>query len=264
MEKPRFKKEFIETKEKIKNILRKLKDNENDQEVNNLKEEFKTAISKADPLVIAIAEGELAKEGFTTQYLMKACEIHMELFKDQIENPNLKVPSGHPIGEFQKDHRNILDLLEKLIEQVKIVQIKESYEEAFSELAYIQIMAGVLMDAENHNVRQENTLFPVLERHGIEEPPAIMWEEHSQMKKDKKRLLKLLEQAENMDFNEFKSQLNALSRVLLDKFAFHTQKEENILYVAALNVITPEEWEMIKEECNNLGYFNPEIDKERS
>lgn len=53
--------------------------------------------------------------------------------------------------------------------------------------------------------------------------------------------------------------MEMIAKFLIEKFGSHTQKEENILYVTALNVISDEEWKEIKEECDNLGYFNPEI-----
>ncbi len=244
-------------KEKLKQLLKKVTSDTNDYELKELKEEFKDIIKDANPLIIAQAEGELIKEGGKIEDLMKACDIHLELFKDVIRNPNLKVPEGHPIKDFQEDHKNILDLMEKLLDEVKKLKNFKNFEEAEENIKTIENLAQKLMEAENHNVRQENTLFPVLEKKGIEQPPAIMWHEHTEMKEQKKQLINLLKNRKHFDYKDFIYNLEVISKFLLEKFGSHTQKEENILYVTALNVITDEEWKDIKQECDNLGYFKP-------
>lgn len=244
-------------KDQLKELLKKVSSDTSDNEMKKIKEEFKDIIKDANPLLIAQAEGELIKEGRKLEDLMKACDIHLELFKDVIRNPNLKVPEGHPIRDFQEDHKNILDLMEKLIDEVNKLKKYNDFNEAEESIKNIENLSQKLMEAENHNVRQENTLFPVLEKKGIEQPPAIMWHEHTEMKEEKKKLLNLLKNKINFEYKDFVYNLEVISKYLLEKFGSHTQKEENILYVTALNVITDEEWKEIKQECDALGYFRP-------
>ena len=248
---------FEESKQKIKELLKKVSEKTSPEEMAILKKDFKETIKDANPLVIAAAEAEMMKEGATIDDLMKACDVHLEMFKDVIRNPNLKVPAGHPIASFQEDHKNILSVMEKLIDEIKEAKKIGNAEDAVTEIRMIEKLADKLMDAENHNVRQENTLFPILERHGIEQPPAIMWHDHTEMKEQKKELIKVLKAKETMPFETLIKRIEPLAMLLLEKFGSHTQKEENILYVTAMKVITEEEWKDIKEECDNLGYFKP-------
>lgn len=245
-------------KEKLKVILKNLKSEIDKTKLNKLKEEFKDIIKDVDPLLIAQVEQELVNEGLPIEELSNVCDIHMELFKDQIENPDLKVPEDHPIASFQRDHKVILKLMNELVELVKKVSKKSSYDEGKEELKEIEIIIKKLLEAENHNVRQENTLFPILERHGVEQPPAIMWMEHTDMKNLKKKMLKLV-QSRDEKWDIFVKLLYGNAISLLEQFGFHTQKEQNILYSIALEVITDEEWNDIKEECDNLGYFEDKI-----
>jgi DUF438 domain-containing protein len=246
-----------ETKNKIKELLKKVSSQTSPEEMAILKKDFKETIKDANPLVIAMAEAEMIKEGGTIEDLMKACDVHLELFKDVIRNPNLKVPDGHPIKSFQDDHRNILTIMEKLIDEIKTAKKVGEYQDAITEVRMIVLLSEKLMEAENHNVRQENTLFPVLEKHGLEQPPAIMWHDHTEMKELKKDLLKLARDVNPGNFTASLEKLLQMAVLLLEKFGSHTQKEENILYVTAMKVITEEEWKDIKEECDNLGYFKP-------
>jgi len=246
-----------EAKNKIKELLKKVSSKISPEEMAILKKDFKETIKDASPLIIAAAEAEMIKEGGTIEDLMKACDVHLELFKDVIRNPNLKVPEGHPIRNFQDDHRNILTIMEKLIDEIKTAKKVGNYEDAKIEVKMIQKLMDKLMEAENHNVRQENTLFPILERHGIEQPPAIMWHDHTEMKELKKSMRSIAQTFGPSNFMATLEKLAPMAVLLLEKFGSHTQKEENILYVTAMNVITEQEWKDIKEECDNLGYFKP-------
>ncbi|GAB4369033.1 MAG: hypothetical protein Kow009_05700 [Spirochaetales bacterium] len=243
-------------KEGLKTLLKRIQSETSQEELEKARAEFKGLLAKATPLLIAQAEQELIAEGFTQQDLVSACDVHLELFRNTIEQNEIAVPEGHPIARFQEDHRIILALMDELRRVAGDLKKKGSYERSSGELDRLAELLEKLLEAENHNVRQENTLFPLLERHGLEQPPAIMWMEHTEMKEQKKKLKKLLEQRGEMDFSTFADLFLQGSILLQEQFANHTMKEKNILYQAALEVLTEEEWKDIKEECDSLGYFN--------
>jgi len=241
--------------EALKEMLRKIRGSADQATVESAKREFKKLLEKATPLAIAQAEQELAGEGFTRDDLASACDAHLELFRESLQEDS-DLPDDHPVSRFRKDHGVILDLLERLRRSLKAIREKGSFEAAPDETSSASSLVDRLLDAENHNVRQENTLFPLLERHGLEQPPAIMWMEHTEMKEDKKRLRHFLGQIGKADFDTLIDSLDVVSLRLLEKFAAHTMKEKNILYHAALEVLTEEEWNDVREECDSLGYLS--------
>jgi DUF438 domain-containing protein len=234
-----------ENKAAVKEMIRKLRGNENKEEAERLSKEFEALIAQVNPMAIALAEQDLLGEGYSFSDLKTACDVHLAVFKGAIEDNFVKVPEGHPIHYFQEEHKE--------------AEIKGSKESAQAELAVINKIAQKLMDAESHNVRQENTLFPVLEKHGVTAPPAIMWEEHTDMKEQKKKLIKEVGRINEFPFQEYLNRLEVLARVLLETFYNHSQKENHILYETAMNTITEDEWKDIKEECDNLGYVDLRI-----
>ena len=244
-----------ELKESLKDLLRTMKGETDAEVLDKTRRDFKGLLSRATPLAIAQAEQELVGEGFTQTDLVSACDVHLELFRDSFAESEIKVPADHPIARFQKDHRVILEMMENLRSALKAARAKGDPGAARSEMERAKSLIERLLDAENHNVRQENTLFPLLERHGLEQPPAIMWMEHTEMKEDKKKARLLIDKAEEMDFATLLDLLDGVSLRLLEKFAAHTLKEKNILYAAALDVLSDDEWNDIREECDNLGYF---------
>ena len=242
-------------KESLKDMLRTIKGAAGAEAVERAKQDFKHLLDKATPLMIAQAEQELVAEGFTREDLVSACDAHLELFRESLAEDS-DLPADHPVSRFREDHRIILGLMEKLRDTLKVLRAKGSFEAAPEEMKAAADLVDRLLDAENHNVRQENTLFPLLERHGLEQPPAIMWMEHTEMKEDKKKLKRYLDQKETTDFRTLIDLLDSTSLRLIEKFAAHTLKEKNILYHAALEVLTEEEWKDVREECDNLGYLS--------
>jgi DUF438 domain-containing protein len=75
------------------------------------------------------------------------------------------------------------------------IQKAEDLSSVSDEIKQLKHIAEDFLDAEKHYLREENVLFPVLEKHGITEPPAIMWMEHNQLREKKKQLYSLIENA---------------------------------------------------------------------
>jgi|YelNatPaOPRAMG01_1025707.scaffolds.fasta_scaffold05783_3 PAS domain S-box-containing protein len=240
----------------LKEILRQLHAGANPQEV---KEKFKQFLEGISPLEISRIEQELIREGMPREEIQRLCDVHMAVFREQLEKQKLDVPASHPINVLMEEHKIMLQLAGKLASTAQKIQhfSESSYVE--EEIHVLQHLAGDFMDSEKHYLREENVLFPNLEKHGITEPPAIMWMEHNQIREKKKTLNKLIENYGTSSFQEFKAQLGELAENLNSLLANHFFKENNILFPTALRVITKDEWKAIRSEFDEIGYccFTP-------
>ncbi len=245
-------------KEQIKTLMKALFDEGED--VKEVKEKFKEIVSKANPIIIAIAESELTKEGYSIQDLMKACDVHLELFKDQLMNSRKKISKDHPLWRFIKDHDAMMLWFEQGLSTAREMKSRNGYNDARELIRRLSAIMKNLKASENHDIRQENTLFPVLEKYGVEEPPAIMWDEHSRMKEKRGKIEKVISEIPSMPYDEFVDYLQGAFTYLVETFVKHTQKEQEILYNVALDVLSKEDWKNIQKESDRLGYF--ELPKE--
>jgi len=240
----------------LKEILRQLHAGANPQEV---KEKFKQFLEGISPLEISRIEQELVREGMPREEIQRLCDVHMAVFREQLEKQKLDVPESHPINILMEEHKIMLQLAGKLASTAQKIQhfSEPSYVE--EEIHVLQHLARDFMDSEKHYLREENVLFPNLEKHGITEPPAIMWMEHNQIRDKKKTLNKLIENYGASSFQEFKAQLGELAETLNSLLASHFFKENNILFPTALRVITEDEWKAIRSEFDEIGYccFTP-------
>jgi PAS domain S-box-containing protein len=245
-----------ERKKMLKEILRQLHAGVSTEQV---RERFKQFLEGVSPLEIAKIEQELVSEGISREELQKLCDIHLTIFKEQLERQKIEAVPTSPIGILLEEHKMIQQIAEKLAILTEKVLRTEIPESAVEELSQLKHFVDELLEAEKHYLREENALFPVLEKHGISEPPAIMWMEHNQLREKKKRLKALIENVTKMSFSDFKRELGELTKSVVNVLNSHIYKENNILFPIAQRVVTEEEWATVRESFDEIGYccFTP-------
>ena len=115
-------------------------------------------------------------------------------------------------------------------------------------------IAHHLVEAESHHQREEDVLFPELEKHGITEPTLIMKMDHTEFRKRKQALYQLVRSGRKNDFADFKKEVIELGEYLPPELESHIFKEDNLIYQIALQMLEPKEWEKVKKLCDELGY----------
>jgi len=248
--------DYLDRKEKLKEIIKQLHAGVDPQKI---REKFKQVLEGVSPLEISKIEQELIEEGVPREEIQRLCEVHLAVFREQLEKQKLTVPAGHPINILMEEHKVMLQLSERLVDIAKKIKGKDYLTEIGSEMEQLRHIAEEFSDSEKHYLREENVLFPFLEKHGITEPPAIMWMEHDQIREKKKQLKTLTEKISPANFQTFKEELEEIAAAMQNLLSSHFYKENNILFPTALRVISNEEWRQIREEFDHIGYccFTP-------
>jgi DUF438 domain-containing protein len=248
--------DFSEKKETLKSLIKRLHQGEDPKKI---KEKFKGLIQDTSSTEIARIEEELIKEGMPREEVHRLCDVHISLFKESIEKEKVLAPAGHPIRILMEEHKVVLTIADELKNASQKAQSKDkaSGKAIAGELEKIQ---EKLKASASHYLREENVLFPYLERHGITQPPAMMWMEHDKIREIEKNLYEFIDGCGDMDLDMFKKNLKDLSSLLAETLSGHFYKENNILFPTSLKVITDNEWKDIKKEFDELGYcfFTPE------
>ncbi|TET43183.1 MAG: DUF438 domain-containing protein, partial [Dehalococcoidia bacterium] len=218
------------------------------------------ALEGIDPLEISKIEEELIKEGMPREEVRRLCDVHLAVFRESLEKPKSEVPSGHPIHILLKEHELVRRFVEEISPLLPRVEQAKDFEGIENELSKIGELLRHLKEYEKHKVREENCLFPYLEKHGVTQPPAIMWTEHDEQREEIKEASKTLENKEILGFEEFKGKLLSHLSNLSHLIPNHFYKEENILLPTALRLISDGEWREIRASMDELGYccFTPE------
>ncbi|MHA1155278.1 MAG: DUF438 domain-containing protein, partial [Candidatus Heimdallarchaeota archaeon] len=228
------------------------------------KEDFKELIKGTGPDDLAKAEEELVKEGMPREDLNKLCDVHLAVFKEDLDNKGIIVPLGHPINILMEEHRMVLEFAEKLNRtSVAIAKNpKKKFEAIQDEIKVLKDIAHHFKEAIKHYLREENVLFPYIEKHGLTEPPAQMWIDHDKIRGLEKDLFALADSTEDKStkYADFTSKLLKTVGALAGMLTTHFFKENNILFPAAIRLITQAEWRDIRKEFDEIGYccFTPE------
>jgi len=227
-----------------------------------LKAKFKQVLGSTTPEEIAKIEQELVEEGMPREEILSMCDIHLAVFQEQLEaqKPKTPPPAEYSINILMEEHKILQQHLGRLKGLVERVGLQGSFSEASKEIDQLKSIADDFMDAEKHYKREENVLFPILEKHGVSEPPAIMWMEHNKLREAKKQFNNLVHSYANMDFKDFKKQLAESAENIITVLGSHLFKENNILFPTALRVVTDEEWKEARKEFDAVGYprFTPQ------
>ncbi len=240
-----------ERQDRIKDLIRELHAGAGPEDV---KERFKDVLEGTGSAEIMQVEEELIREGMPREEVRRLCDVHLAVFREALGEEGAPAPPGHPVHTLMEEHKRLLEFAGRLNEVARLIGGEGSAGPA--EREKLNRLAEMFKSSAKHYLREENVLFPYLERHGIVEPPAIMWSEHDEIRAREKKLYELLDRAPGLEFSRFAGSLTELARSLADFLASHFYKENNILFPMALQVITPAEWPEIRRQCDGIGYFS--------
>lgn len=245
----------------LKHLLTELNKGEGPSE--ELREKCKRLLSDLTPMELSRIEEELIKEGMPKETMLKLCDIHVALQKETMGEAEAIAPSGHPVNTLMEEHKKILQFANELKDVVEEIKWADDFTTIENKMEQLQIIKNHLEDSEKHYLREENVLFPYLEKHGITQPPAIMWTEHNDIREKEKTFYQLLENYKNKEFKNFVKELEQTVKLLSQRLSTHFFKENNILFPAALRVILENEWGEITSQFDEIGYcsFTPESAK---
>jgi hypothetical protein len=168
-------------------------------------------------------------------------------------------PEGHPIHTLMEEHRLFLDLVSKLTAAAQAMKSRPDAASAAAELDQARAVVANLKAGQNHYVREENVIFPYLEKHGFSGPPMVMWAEHDQVRGVEKTIFLLMDNASSTAWRDFAAPLERAAMQLSQLLTTHYYKENNILFPTALELLSPQEWDEAQREFDRIGYtpFTP-------
>ncbi|AEC52417.1 hypothetical protein PNA2_1502 [Pyrococcus sp. NA2] len=236
-------------KEKLKELLLRLHKGE---DIEELKEQFKSLLGSISPLEIPLIEQELVREGISPREIAKMCDFHVELFRSSIlgveEDVEKDLPDGHPLKTLYQENREIL----------KDSEMLSLYARALSENV-IDVLEGIIADLRKvgatHYTREEMLIFPYIERRGLTAVATVLWSKHDEIRYMIRRLATLLKRRREISWEEFsrkfKEEAQRTSMALSDMVF----RENNILYPTLKVLLSDGEWKAIRMQEEEIGYY---------
>lgn len=231
-------------KEIIKNVLKSLHEGKPVEEVTA---EFATLAGEATSTEIAEVEQMLISEGLPAAEVQRLCDVHVRVFKQSLEKqtPPGSQP-GHPIHTFRLENEKVLSLLTDM--RTSLGGLTGSGADGLEQLRQ---HFNRLKMFERHYQRKEYLLFPVLEKHAFSGPSTVMWGIHDEVRKMWKTFGEALENAGPASQGDLQGQFAKFEQPMREM----AYKEEKILFPAAMEHLSEEEWLVIKNAEHEYGYF---------
>jgi uncharacterized protein len=207
---------------------------------------FNQAVGDVDAGDIASMEEELIRGGLPVGEVQRLCDVHVGAFREVLDQKReLAPPPGHPVHTYLADNQILARLANQVTEVARQLAARP---DRGPEL--LPIAAGALAEydgLDNHYLRKEHQLFPLLERHGISGPTRVMWGLHDQIRARWKELRRAVESG---DAGAFAERAPSWGRDLVEMI----YKEEKILLPLAMETLSAEEWAEEKRGEDQLGY----------
>ncbi len=238
-------------KDRVRILVEKLK--QGDKEL--LDEGFRDVLEDTDPFQLEEAEVELIEEGLSRDDLLLLCDARIGLFDEVSEDEEtyLERP-GHPIHTLMEEHRHILKFMKDVRDLAGALRTGGP-PDIGDRMTLIEV-EPFIKEAQKHFQREENVLFPYMEKHGIEGPPAAMWSEHEVLRANEKELLSLIGRQRYMDQGEFAANLECQAAMLLSLLNAHFHKENHVLFPMSIRILDVHEWNDARKQFDEIGCCN--------
>ena len=233
---------MMQCQEKLKELMLRLHQGEKEEII---QEEFNKHFDSVSPYEIQVMERNLMQEGITYEEIMRLCKIHASLMSAKVEAgegmPDFE-KEGHPVMVLKKENlalRGAIDRIERLLQAYLSTKDEEL-------LKGLKRQIGLLDQFENHYLRKEYALFPIMESKGITAPPKVMWGVHDEIRE----IYKNFKQAFHNQTDDVMEQFLVAKEELLEMIF----KEENILIPMIAQAFHVDDWEKMAQDTPQYGY----------
>ncbi len=245
-------------KEKLKELILKLHQGENPHQV---RAELIRTLQQIPYGEVVEVEQVLISEGLPVADVLKLCDVHGEVLEGHIDQSGaMTIPIGHPVDVFKQENNELLKVIQKADDLLDALHEVE-YNHFKDYVLEILSLFNALMDVDKHYKRKEYLLFPYLEKNEITGPPKVMWGKHDEIREQLKGCIEILKN-DALKKTDIEDAVDLLFTPVLKELFEMTQKEEDILFPMAMDVLTTEEWWHIHQQTIEFGFtlYDPQVE----
>lgn len=223
--------------EKLKKVLA-IKEEYNQQKISleDARKKLKEQVGTLKPYEIALAEQDL-KEVEEDECRKEDIQKMLELFDGIMDTSRPVLDEDHPIMCYYRENDELRKILLAIEDLVQYPLIKNQWIEIYDRLAQYRL----------HLSRKQNQLYPMLERKGFDRPTTTMWLLDDFVRDEIKNARQLLDEDNDKEFI-------ARQQTIVDDVRDLMTKEETVLYPTSLAMITPDEFEQMKQGDHEIGF----------
>ena len=203
------------------------------------------------------AELNLIRNGIPPQKIQQLSTLFIMMGLSEKQNTDLRphLPDYHVLRKVMAEHdmlRCFLADLEEVAMQIQQLSKLTATSHEFMRLSHIVEHLNAL---EEHIDREDDVLFPALQKYGWKSLFVQISSEHTYIQMAVDDLLKLLVAFEKMPFHNFKTRLLSTVRYLCPLLREHLFHEDRVLFPLAVSITNDKKlWKRLRQICNEIGY----------
>ena len=245
-------------KKKLKELILKLHKGESEQKV---RQELMESLKQIPYGEVVEVEQELISDGLPEEEVLKLCDVHSEVLKDNIDlSASKKIPEGHPLNVMKNENKALIQVSVQIDQTLKEISRNPDIE-LHPEMLKLRGLFNNLYDVDKLYQRKEYLLFPYLENQGITGPPKVMWGKHDEIRELIKGSIELLKTAD-ITHDELMAAAEIILKPAIKGVIDMTIKEEQILFPMTMDKLTDADWYEISQQSLEIGYclYDPQIE----
>lgn len=161
----------------------------------------------------------------------------LQLLEGFLDTSRPDLLADHPIMLYYRENDEMRKHLAEVENLLQFPLIKNQWLELYEALLQYPV----------HYTRKQNQLYPLLEKKGFDRPTTTMWTFDDFVRDEIKAAKRLLDEDKDDEFLARQKDVLAYTRDLMEK-------EETILYPTSLAMISPAEFEEMKEGDREIGF----------
>ncbi|MBW8001152.1 MAG: hypothetical protein FVQ80_03915 [Planctomycetes bacterium] len=204
---------------------------------------------------IALAQQKILDAGLEVDELRLLWKNNRGVLPDLGAKLRGEIEDGHILQRVLAEHEMVLCFISDLNEVNSKIQQLDYGSSSTEEIRRLAHIVGHLVSSEQHCEREEQVIFPELDKCGFYELLKVVSYQHSRISKKYHVLNSLIWDVDDTDFDKFKSRLEELTGYLVAAVRTHVFIETNVIYPLALELISDKKvWARMKGVCNQIGY----------
>lgn len=218
-------------------------------------EKNKELLASADSLEVAHAQQRVIEAGMDLDDLFVVWQQNRRVLPDLEAAMRRELPDNHILQRILAEHDMIMCFIADLEDVNIIVQNLDTASSYSSEIRRLEHIVCHLGTAVQHPEREDQVIFPELQRRGFPGPSDVISLQHHQLGIRIQELQQITWSVDQMDFAAFKKHLQQLVDYVVPVMRRHIFIENNLVLPLALELIDdPRVWDRIKNICEEIGY----------
>lgn len=185
--------------------------------------------------------------------LKRIFSISLDELDAELSSHKYNLSEDHPISILSADHKESLRKLKALRHDLGRINLnRETPSEKIKDR--LNQAKDYYRELDSHIRKEEEVLFPELEKAGMQEHPQNLKEEHKKFREVLSNVIKILEEDNREGQDSSIGEVDKLKEEFISDMGNHIFRETYIFYPAALEFITKnEQWDAIKQDFKAIS-----------